>query len=594
MIHSVSANQESFHRVEFTQGLNIILAERSETSTQKDTRNGLGKTTLINIIDFCLGSSITRGKGLLIDPLAEWVFTLEITLRGNRVKVTRSVREHKRVVIEGKTDGWVEQPDKDKRSGNHVFKIDQWRTLLGWVFFDLLHLEDQPKYKPSCRSLLSYFIRRGADAYLAPFQHFKQQKTWDVQLHVSYLLGMNWEYAARWQDLKDKEEGIRAFDRAIRFGVVEGVVGTVGELETQRIQLEQQTDVARRALDTFKVHPQYEAIQQAADRLTREIHDLSNLNVTDRRLLSLYQESIKEERPPSAMLLENLYEESGFVFSDEGRRLLDEARTFHSQIISNRREFLETEINRLQQVISDREKNLRQLTDERAEVLQVLETHGALQEMTALREMFTKLRESLNRIDTRLKEMKDLQATKRSIRAGKAELVQIAQQDHEQRRDIWSTAVRLFNEHSQTLYESPGKLVIDVGDTGYKYKVEINRSGSEGIDKMKILCFDLAILQLQIQANRGANFLIHDTLMYDSVDTRQRALAFELANKVTSALGGQYICTMNSDMIPKEYFSEGFDFEEHVRIRLSDADPSGSLLGISFEVPENDPPGKSS
>jgi uncharacterized protein YydD (DUF2326 family) len=55
MIYSVSANQRSFHTVTFTTGLNVILAERSETSTEKDTRNGLGKSTLIEIIDFCLG-----------------------------------------------------------------------------------------------------------------------------------------------------------------------------------------------------------------------------------------------------------------------------------------------------------------------------------------------------------------------------------------------------------------------------------------------------------------------------------------------------------------------------------------------------------
>ena len=42
MIHSVSANQQSFHTVTFTTGLNVILAERSEVSTEKDTRNGLG------------------------------------------------------------------------------------------------------------------------------------------------------------------------------------------------------------------------------------------------------------------------------------------------------------------------------------------------------------------------------------------------------------------------------------------------------------------------------------------------------------------------------------------------------------------------
>ena len=63
MIHSVTANHSSFHPVQFTPGLNVILAERTNTSTQKDTRNGLGKSTLIDIIDFASAPARPRGKG---------------------------------------------------------------------------------------------------------------------------------------------------------------------------------------------------------------------------------------------------------------------------------------------------------------------------------------------------------------------------------------------------------------------------------------------------------------------------------------------------------------------------------------------------
>lgn len=583
MIHSVSANQQSFHRVEFTTGLNVILAERSDVSTEKDTRNGLGKSTLIEIIDFCLGSRAIKGAGLLIDPLMNWVFTVELSIGGNRVKVSRAVAEPNRIVIDGPTKGWLEQPDTDDESGELVFKVDRWRTLLGVALFDLPRSADQLPYQPSYRSLISYFIRRGADAYTSPFRHFRQQKTWDIQLHTAYLLGLNWEFAARWQGLKDQEDGVKAIETAIETGAMERAVGSVGELETQRIQLEQETVAAREALNSFKVHPQYESVQQDADRLTREVHDLVNRNIMDRRRWTRYQESIEDEKPPSTSSLEQLYKESGLVFPDAVKHSLDEARTFHHQIVSNRREFLQAEIKRLKIIIDDRESSIKDLTDQRARVLQVLQTHSALQEMTKLQERFVGLQGSLERVQTRLREMKDIKITKRNVKAAKGELLRTAEQDHEQRRGIWSEAVRLFNEHSQALYKSPGKLVIDLGDTGYKYKVDIERSGSEGIEKMKIFCFDLAILHLQMQARNGVDFLVHDTLMYDSVDARQRALAFERAHIVTTALGGQYICTINSDMVPRDDFSKGFGFGQFVRLTLSDATPSGSMLGMRFE-----------
>ena len=183
MIHSVSANQRSFHPVQFTPGLNVILAERTDTSTQKDTRNGLGKSTLIDIIDFCLGANAPKGKGLVIEPLAGWEFTVEITLSGNRVKVTRAVNMPNRFVVNGDTTGWVEQPDTDSESGERVFNLSRWRTLLGWSLFGVPRTNDALKYKPTYRSLISYFIRRGVDAYSEPFRHSRQQQPWNVQLH---------------------------------------------------------------------------------------------------------------------------------------------------------------------------------------------------------------------------------------------------------------------------------------------------------------------------------------------------------------------------------------------------------------------------
>lgn len=46
--------------------------------------------------------------------------------------------------------------------------------------------------------------------------------------------------------------------------------------------------------------------------------------------------------------------------------------------------------------------------------------------------------------------------------------------------------------------------------------------------------------------------------------------------------GFQYICTLNTDMVPTDDFSDGFDFKPLVRLRLTDTDPSGSLLGFRY------------
>ena len=588
MIHSISANHSSFNSVEFTSGLNVILADRTKTSTQKDTRNGLGKSTLIEIIHFCLGSNVRTGHGLSIEPLQSWEFTLDITVAGNRVKVTRAVASPNILLIDGATTGWIDQPYKTDMFGKQPvkLKLEQWRECLGQALFGLSKFGSQHKYAPTFRSLFSYFVRLGNDAYIDPFQHTQRQQPWgNIQLHIGFLLGLNWEIAARWQELKDRERGLKALSQAIEDGITEYAGGSVGELEAERVQLEGQLERETVALQSFRVHPQYESIQIEADQTTAIIHKLTNENVVARRRLARYKESVTAEQPPSEPAIEELYNEAGVVFLEAAQRTLLEAKEFHSTIVQNRRTFLEAEIVRLERQIQEREDDIRKWTEAKATSLEILRTHGALQELTKLQARHTATRERLENVRTRISEIRKLTAQRRKILVEKTELAQTAERDHEQRRQIWNTPVRFFNENSQALYQQPGHLVIDIGSAGFKYDVEINRSGSEGVSKMKIFCFDLMLLELMPMRNNPIDFLIHDSGLYDGVDSRQTALAIERACEVSDESKTQYICTMNSDMVPRDDFSAGFEFDKYVRLTLTDREPKGSLLGFRFEQP---------
>ena len=78
------------------------------------------------------------------------------------------------------------------------------------------------------------------------------------------------------------------------------------------------------------------------------------------------------------------------------------------------------------------------------------------------------------------------------------------------------------------------------------------------------------------------DFLVHDSILFDGVDSRQRALALERVAKIADGAGTQYICTLNSDMVPRDDFSDSFDFDQHVRLTLTDKTQAGSLLGVMF------------
>ena len=121
---------------------------------------------------------------------------------------------------------------------------------------------------------------------------------------------------------------------------------------------------------------------------------------------------------------------------------------------------------------------------------------------------------------------------------------------------------------------------LDSTPTGFKFDVEIERSGSSGY--MKVFCYDLMLARLWSARPASPGFPIHDSAIFDGVDERQRAEARELGASGYQAHGFQYICTLNSDYVPRNEFSSGFRIEDYIRLRLTDADVAGCLMGVRF------------
>jgi uncharacterized protein YydD (DUF2326 family) len=585
MIRAVRCNRASFKEVEFTPGFNVVLADRTEVSGKRDSRNGLGKSTLIEIIHFCLGAKMQTGRGLGIVDLRGWAFSLELTLANKVVTATRNIEEQSKILIEGDTTDWPIQPKI--KEGQKILNVKEWVTVLGSLMFGLPRDNEDRKYQPSFRSLISYFIRRGRDAFSTPFEHYRKQLEWDKQINNAFLLGLAWENARDLQLLKDKQKLLDDFKKLKKdteTGVVIGIIGSLGELEALKVQVEAQLRERKETLSNFRVAPQYHELEENANRLTTEIHEATNNNFTDQKLLEFYQLSLDSENEPSPNDVVRIYESAGVELPGIAIRRLEEVEAFHRKLIENRREFLSAEVQRLRRAISSRERLIREKTEERASLLEVLQTHGALEEYTRLQEFYLNTVANLNEINKRIEELNKVEELKSTLKIEKERLLQRARRDYQERHFQVERAISLFNSNSRFLYDVPGTLVIDVGENGFRFRVDIRRDGSEGIGNMKIFCYDLMLAQLWSERETSPCLLIHDSTIFDGVDERQVALALELADRESRRCGFQYICTFNSDMIPRSEFAADFNlnFDSFVRLILTDDSDEGGLLGIRF------------
>jgi len=575
MIHSIDSNNPHFKRIEFDSGFNIILAERTKTSTKKDSRNGLGKTTLINIIHFCLGGdpkdSLTSSK------LNDWTFNLELDLNNKKYVISRNMNNTNSIFIDGDYSDWPIKPKFDADTGKYFLTKDSWRKILGLYVFDLpIGL---PTFNPTFGSMISYFIRK-PDGFLHPFKQSSSQQIWDIQTNNAYLLDLGWKYATEWQILRKKKNDLDAFKRELDTGKFSGFMGNIGELEAEKIRLDDKAIKEKEKINNFQISEQYERIEQDSNEITQLIHDETNQNIMDQLILDRYNSSLEKETDADYEMVSNIYREAGVNFSANITKTLDEVHNFHVSIVENRRDFLKSEIERLENNVFVRTQNIEKLDQKRSNLMQILKTHGALKEYTQIQTNYYDSLTHLNDIVAKLDNIKNIQEKSNQLKIAKQKLYQNALIDMKERTSQKINAVRIFGSFSSTLYDEFGTLSINLTENGFEFDIKIRRSSSQGIENMKVFCYDLTLAKIWSEKYRNPGFLIHDSMIFDGVDERQRAGALQLAKSTSESAGFQYICTLNSDMIPHDDLDNTFVLHDYVRRTLTDATADGGLLGI--------------
>jgi uncharacterized protein YydD (DUF2326 family) len=404
----LSANKAEFKPINFNPGFNAVVAERAPDSTDQDSRNARGKSTLLAILNYVLGGTFNKKMQVLADN--GWEFTLELQLFGGTVSATRALAAGKwlRITATGEAKAFIAPYLVEGQ-----ISVEEWKELLGLGLFRLEPFEEKVTGGISVRMLLSYVIR--TEAPKDPLKIVAVQSATSSREHIAFLLDLDWTVVL---DLAKVERGLQQL-KTITAAARDGLVSTLrpeNDLVLERAALLNEVEEWEGRIEGFRILEDPNSLVQRADELTAQISVLRDEAVIDGRMRSLYVSSLTDDSDAlgTAVDVEVLFAAAGAVLADGFVRQMRDVAAFHSSLLANRRAFLHSEIESLDDRIAVRKAELSRLDEQRAGTLRTLDAGGALDELNALRNELATVQAHLAAVDLQIEQARQLSARGRA------------------------------------------------------------------------------------------------------------------------------------------------------------------------------------
>jgi len=580
---SLSSPSGLFENIVFRDGLNIILGRYSKSG--KDI-NGIGKTTIINFIDYCLLSDGVKSELFKekYDFLRRERIRLDFMLGGKKYSIERGFEDKKKVFFTTNGGDAKEYIDSDLRL---ILGSEMGRGQTG-------------VYEPIWfRTLMSFFVQNDHNfsqrdaTNVLKFTIGKRQP--ELFTFIFLILGIDnsliWDFDNSSVELKS----LRADQTRINKQIVEQTGKSIEDFRGECDSVSRKIDKLEEGLDNYQFDNNSADLEDKLQVLSEQI---SSLNKQYLYLVSKHrdiQESLQIDVDVDPDEVSGFYSEIHSEFSDFIRRSLNEVIEFRHEIATNRRKFLKEREAQYGGQLSEIKNKLISLETDRSKIFKMLDEKSAFD---ALKSAYANLVEEKSRLSSQLYYIEQLDHIEESI-ASKKSLVS-------------STVAKLIakkNESIPTIDEIKsifldlvdGSVDIDSSDLSpyfniefksnqsspIKLSLEVPRGSSLGKGRFKILAFDLTVfISSVLRKTEFPSFLIHDGVFHAIAHKTRIKFLNYINSKLGELDGAQYIITVNEDEIifPE---SEGvsidldFNLEDKILITLED-NPDHMFLGKEF------------
>lgn len=567
------SNKTSFKTVKFNRtGISLVIGSRKEQSHGEDdgrSYNGVGKSLLIEIIHFCLGSSTNTS---FRQHLPGWEFTLRFEIGQTSYTASRSTDKQDKISLNGE-----------------MLKLKAFNELLGKLCFQF---PDWGGAMLSFRTLVPRFIRRSKADYNDPKNTSSDREPYTVLLRNLFLLGIDISLVESKYALRTRQTELEFFEKNFKNDpfIREYYTGNK-DASLQAKHLEEQIARLETDLAQFTVADDYYQIEQEANDLTAKLRALKNKRAVVENALSNIQKSLETRADIPREKLLAVYGELQRAFRDETLKHLQEVEAFHSQLLTNRIARLGQERMRLETERKNIEAEIYQLNQSVDAKLGYLSDKRALDQYAAVSAQLSDLRAKFHKLQDYQQLLHKSREDAASIRIRMAEENIKANAYLDEASDEMESRLQVFSSLAKRFYpDAPAGITLhnNIGDnkTRYDFDVRIEADGSDGINAVKLFCYDFAVLTAQ--QNHKFAFVFHDSRLFSDIDPRQRAVLFQTANILSLQGGLQYIATVNQDQLDAlqtELSPTEFDqLLGRAVLRLEDDGPESKLLGVQVDM----------
>ena len=533
--------------LKFHKGINLIVDE-TESDDKKESGNSVGKTTVLRLIDFCLGG---KGKNIYTDPEFKDKgsnSTIENFLKKNNIIITLILKDD--LDIESSAEiiirrNFLSKKEKIQEINGKYFPEHSknpafTRQLKKLVFNSTSH-------KPTFRQIIAKNIRdeksRLQNTIKVLHPTTKQE---EYEALYFFWLGIPLDESERKQRLYALIRIENDLQKRLK------KEHNLSQIEQSLIVLNRNIEELKKSKKQFNLNKDYERDLESLNQIKSQINRMSTkvgqLELRKELILESKEELDKEVGHVNIKQIKQLYAEAKLLIGNV-QKTFEETLTFHNEMLNEKKEFITKELPTIEKEILSLKSNIKKLVAKEEQVSSLLQKIGAFDE---LEKIILELNKSYEQKGNFEEQKRLWESSNSNIKNHQKELDDIEKQIIS-KEELLKERIEFFNlyfsEISQKLYGEQFILSDDRNDKGYELNIS-TISGNPGTGKKKgqIAAFDLAYIQFAEKLSIDClHFILHDQIenIHDNQITN-------LLNEIVSNINCQYILPVLQDKLPAD------------------------------------------